>query len=107
MKLGKISFFFSLIFINFYCLLHAEEKIIVVPLVNLENLKPSFEKEETDLPDATKKENLILKEKKVKATNTGNSLIKKPPIFNSSPKKLLTLFCTTSSILKKFEPFMY
>jgi len=75
MKLGKISFFFSLIFINFYCLLHAEQKIIVVPLVNLENLKPSFEKEETDLPDATKKENLILKEKKVKATKNKSTRV--------------------------------
>ncbi len=65
MKLGKISFFLTLIFISFCSLLPAEEKITTVPLVNLENLKPSFEKEEVEPQNILKKENLILKEKKI------------------------------------------
>ena len=65
MKLGKISFFLTLIFIGFCSLLPAEEKITTVPLVNLENLKPSFEKEEVEPQNILNKENLILKEKKI------------------------------------------
>ncbi len=65
MKLGKISFFCFIVFINFFLLLNAEEKITVVPLVNLENLKPSFEKEDLENQNILKKENIILKEKKI------------------------------------------
>jgi hypothetical protein len=65
MKLGKINFFFFIIFINFFLLLNAEEKITTVPLVNLENLEPSFEKEDLTPQNILNKENLILKEKKV------------------------------------------
>ena len=48
MKLGRISFFFFLLFINFFTSLLSEDKINTVPLVNLENLEPSFEKEEEE-----------------------------------------------------------
>ena len=65
MKLGKISFFCFIVFIIFFLLLNAEEKITVVPLVNLENLKPSFEKEDLENQNILKKENIILKEKKI------------------------------------------
>jgi|TARA_B110000971_G_C19710822_1_gene364184 hypothetical protein len=65
MKLGKINFFFFIIFINFFLLLNAEEKITTVPLVNLENLEPSFEKEDLTPQNILNKENLTLKEKKV------------------------------------------
>jgi hypothetical protein len=46
MKFGKVSLFFFLFFINFFSLLSAEKKIAIVPLINLENLEPSFEKED-------------------------------------------------------------
>jgi hypothetical protein len=65
MKLGKVNFFFFLLFINFLPQLEAEEKITTVPLVNLENLKPSFEKEDLEDKNILKKENISLKEKKI------------------------------------------
>ena len=70
MKFGKISFSFFIIFMNFFSLLSAEKKITTVPLINLENLKPSFEKEDTKTQDTQKKENLILKEKKIIETES-------------------------------------
>ena len=65
MKLGIINLFFFLFFINFFFQLNAEDKITTVPLINLENLQPSFEKEDLELQNNSKKENLILKEKKI------------------------------------------
>jgi len=65
MKLGKSSLFFCIYFINFLLPLNAEEKITSVPLINLENLKPSFEKEDLEFQDILKKKNVILKEKKI------------------------------------------
>ena len=47
-----------------------KKKITTVPLINLENLKPSFEKEDTKTQDTQKKENLILKEKKIIETES-------------------------------------
>jgi hypothetical protein len=70
MKFGKISFSFFIIFMNFFSLLSAEKKITTVPLINLENLKPSFEKEDTKTQDTQKKENLSLKEKKIIETES-------------------------------------
>jgi len=74
MKFGKVSLFFFLFFINFFSLLSAEKKIATVPLINLENLEPSFEKEDSETQDILKKENLSLKEKKI--TQTGSKAIK-------------------------------
>ena len=42
-----------------------KKKITTVPLINLENLEPSFEKEDLINQDILKKENLSLKEKKI------------------------------------------
>ena len=68
MSLGKIKFFFVVLFLLFSIKLYANEKISTVPLINLENLKPSFEEEEI----SSEKDNLnnrsILKDKKAKAT---------------------------------------
>ena len=47
MILGKVNFFIYLFFF-FSSILAAEDKITTVPLVNLENLKPSFEKEDSE-----------------------------------------------------------
>mgnify|MGYP006102361453 FL=1 len=75
MKLGKISLFFFILLINFFLPLNAEEKISVVPLINLENLKPSFEKEDLEAQNILNKENLSLKEKKVKEIKSGTTMV--------------------------------
>ena len=69
MRLGKISLFF-LFFINFLTSLYAEEKIITLPLVNLENLEASFENEDTEEKNILNKEILLLKEKKIKESES-------------------------------------
>ena len=64
MSLGKIKFFSVVLSLLFSIKLYANEKISTVPLINLENLKPSFEEEEI----SSEKDNLnnrsILKDKK-------------------------------------------
>jgi hypothetical protein len=74
MKLGKISLifflFFYTLFVNLFSLLNAEEKISTIPLVNLENLEPSFEKEDVEFENVINKENQILKEKKITDTQS-------------------------------------
>jgi hypothetical protein len=62
MKLGKINFFFLLIFST---IVFAEDKIITIPLINLENLKPSFEKEDLEVKNFSEKKIINLKEKKI------------------------------------------
>ena len=64
MILGKISLFFFLFFINFFTPVNAEDKITSVPLVNLENLEPSFEEENLEGKNILEKESISLKEKK-------------------------------------------
>jgi hypothetical protein len=62
---GKINFIFFLFLLNFSTIIYAEDKITTIPLVNLENLEPSFEQEESESKNLSKKENIILKEKKI------------------------------------------
>tara|TARA_B100000780_G_scaffold249534_1_gene195278 strand:+ start:561 stop:1064 length:504 start_codon:yes stop_codon:yes gene_type:complete len=62
MKLGKINFFFLLIFST---IVFAEDKITTIPLINLENLKPSFEKEDLEVKNFSEKKIINLKEKKI------------------------------------------
>ena len=62
MKLGKINFFFLLIFST---IVFAEDKITTIPLINLENLKPSFEKEDLEVENFSEKKIINLKEKKI------------------------------------------
>ena len=64
MKPGKISFFILLFFLNSFTSIFAEEKIVTVPLVNLENLEPSFESEDSETQNTLNKESYSLKEKK-------------------------------------------
>ena len=66
MKLGKASLFFFLFFISSFSLLNSEEKITTIPLINLENLEPSFEEEDSSSKNNLNNESLILKEKKTK-----------------------------------------
>ena len=63
MKFGKVNFFFFLVTVNFFTLLNTEEKITTIPLVNLNNLEPSFEKEDAEDKIILNKESIILKEK--------------------------------------------
>ena len=79
MRLGKIKILFTIIFTFIFLSLTANEKISTVPLINLENLEPSYEAEDTS-PD--KLNNLTnkspLKEKKEsqkKIENTKVNLI--------------------------------
>ena len=71
---GKINFIFFLFLLNFSTIIFAEDKITAVPLINLENLKPSFEKEDSESKNILKKENITLKEKKI--LNSKNKIIR-------------------------------
>jgi len=64
MILGKVRFILLLSLINFSTVTFAEDKITTVPLINLENLEPSFEKEDLERKITLEKKNIILKEKK-------------------------------------------
>ena len=79
MILGKIKnfFIFLLIFLSCYKLF-AEDKITTVPLINLDNLKPSYEEEEQETLDETqpilqikKKNKSINKSKKMSVNILG------------------------------------
>ena len=74
MKPGKICFFFFLFVVNFFLPLNTADKIISIPLVNLENLEPSFEKEDVKNKNILNEEKLTLKEKKI--INTKNKTTK-------------------------------
>ena len=67
---GKISFIFFLLLLNFSIVTFAEDKITTTPLVNLENLKPSFEKEDTENKDVLTYENINLKKKNITPLKT-------------------------------------
>ena len=63
MKLGNSKFILSIFFLFFYCLSSlAEDKILSSPLINLEELKPSFEETDESSDDLTSSE--LIKEKK-------------------------------------------
>jgi hypothetical protein len=70
MKLGRINFIIFLFVLNFFNISFSEDRIITVPLVDLENLQPSFEKEDTENRNILKNEKIILKEKKVTLIET-------------------------------------
>ena len=63
MKLGNFNFFFACIFLiltnTFFVL--AEDKIESVPLINLEELSPTFEEDKAEL-EKTEDKNIILNE---------------------------------------------
>ena len=74
MNLGKIkkSIFFVILFLSGFNLI-AEEKITTVPLINLDNLKPSYEEEEQQEILDENKQILQIKEKK-KLLNKSNAI---------------------------------
>ena len=67
---GKINFIIFLFLLNFSNIILAEEKITTSPLVNFENLEPSFEKEDTENKNILNTEKINLKEKKLKKVKT-------------------------------------
>jgi hypothetical protein len=48
MKLGKINTILIIFFLSFFLNLNADDKIISAPIINLENLEPSYENLEND-----------------------------------------------------------
>ena len=73
MILGKINFIFF--FLIFFSSTFAEDKITTVPLINLENLKPSFEREDTKNESISKNKDINLKEKKFNKIETKETRI--------------------------------
>ena len=63
MKLGKINFLSILFFISLTSL-KAEDKILTAPIINLENLEPSYENLENE-KDAVTNSNTIIKKRNV------------------------------------------
>ena len=49
MKLGKINFFVFILFIIYTLPIYAADKIETVPLINLEDLSPTFEEDKDEL----------------------------------------------------------
>ena len=78
MKPGNKYYFLTILFIFFYnIILNAEDKILSSPLVNLNELQPSFEESDDSTTDDKIGNDLILKNKKVlpKNKNTNAKLI--------------------------------
>ena len=101
MKPGKNRFYLSIFVFLFYCsLLHGEEKIISAPLINLNELKPSFE--ETDnLSNDINTSDLIKNKKEIVTKNNLSSakFIGLDKITAKTSEILITLGET-----KKFGP---
>ncbi len=72
MKLGKINFL-SILFFILLTSLNAEDKILTAPIINLENLEPSYENLENEKDTVTNSNTLI---KKRKVINKKNNNIK-------------------------------
>jgi len=64
MKPGKFNFIFFLFLLIFPTIIFSEDKITSVPLISLENLESSFEKEDVENKNIPNNENIDLKEKK-------------------------------------------
>ena len=72
MKLGKIKLYIIIIFSIIFSELNAEDKILSAPIINLENLEPSYE---------------ILENENETDTNS-NTSIKKRDIFNQKKNNI-------------------
>ncbi len=74
MKLGKINLLLILITLLNYNLF-ADDKITTVPLVNLEELEPSYEEVETESAENSNYQNIKIKEKRKKTSSEKNTII--------------------------------
>lgn len=73
MNLGKIKILFYLIiliFFQFQSKLISEDKITTSPLINLENLEPTYENDDIDNLEDEELEKIVLKEKNRKLSNS-------------------------------------
>jgi len=74
MKLGNKLFFLSIFFFIILNLsLHSEEKILSSPLINLEELKPSFEEINDSIKEENKKKIIKNKKKSLSQNNISNA----------------------------------
>ena len=74
MKLGNKLFFLSIFFFIILNLsLHSEEKISSSPLINLEELKPSFEETNDSIKEENKKKIIKNKKKSLSQNNISNA----------------------------------
>ena len=64
MKLGKIKLFLIILTISLSSALKAEDKILSAPIINLENLEPSYEELENE-KDTISNSNTIIKKRNV------------------------------------------
>ena len=94
-KLNFFLFFFH--FLRF--LLFAEEKITTTPLINLDNLKPSFEEEEEKNENLSIKTNIKIKKKKSIQQESHAVLIGLDKITAKSSEIIVNL-----DEIKKFGP---
>ena len=94
MKLGILkNFFIFFILIFFTSYIYADDKIESVPLINLEDLSPTFEEEKDELEKIENK-NTNLKKKEV----TSDSLLEKNDKVYINLKALDKITAKTSSI---------
>ena len=76
MKLGKTKFFFFIITILLSPIFsYAEDKILTVPLIDVENLKPSYEEVEKDEIINKNYQSNILKKKNKKKIKNNNIVV--------------------------------
>ena len=74
MKLGNSKFILSIFFLFFYCLPSlAEDKILSAPLINLNELKPSFEEIDNSTDDVTNNDLIKIKKKNLPKNNLSNA----------------------------------
>ena len=71
MKLGKIKLLIFFIALNSFLSLKADDKILSAPIINLENLEPSYENLESDNEISTLT-NSSIKERDIKDNKKGN-----------------------------------
>jgi len=76
MKLGNnYKYFFGFIYILLFGISFAEEKISSTPLINLDNLKPSFEELDEKNDNLSSKNNIKIKKKKQNLTKTSHAVL--------------------------------
>ena len=76
MKIGKIKYIIVIVFsFLFLSTSHANEKITTVPLINLEELKPSFEEIEEDTNSEENSNKNVIQKKQEKNKSNSRSVI--------------------------------
>ena len=63
MKLGKINLFFIILLFSIFSIVNAEDRIISAPIINLENLEPSYETQENNEKDPASERSTKIKER--------------------------------------------